>query len=329
MTMIRRAAILLLAMLLSGSALAEVYEGVTCAASSVFVSADTSGLLKRADVQVGSRVEEGQVLCTLQGERIFSAVDGSVSILHAQVGDEISGTAIELMPIERFVIHCTVEKAYQNSETTLIHSGETVYVKCTADGSHRAIGVVTAVDGSEYRVLTLGGELYPGEAVYLYRDESFSARQRVGIGTVVVNDTFACEGSGTLTALNVSEGDTVERGQLLCEVNGGEICAPVSGIVVSLSAREGEQIQKDQVVAEIVPDDRVWVEIQVDESDISAIAPGETALLMPAGVDEDQAFCGVVEGMTWVAEDGCYTVRITPAEDVSLPLGMSVSVRIG
>ena len=326
--MFRKLTALLLALLMIPAALAEVYEGTTAAMSTLTVTSEIAGTAQSVPVSVGSRVSAGDALAELSGEKAFAARDGQVSLLYAEAGDTADGTVLELSPMERYQIHCTVDKAYQSAQSTLVHSGETLYIRCTADGTHRAVGVVTQVNGEEYRVLTLGGELYVGETVYLYRDDAFTTAQRVGIGTVVVSDTQPYEATGTLTRLCVAEGDGVERGQLLYEIDGGSIQSPVSGIVTSLKIQPGDAVEKGQAVAGIVPDGQVCVEIQVEESEAAGITAGQTATLTPVGLDDDQSFTGTVASTAWVAEDGLYTVRILPEAGTSLPLGMSVTVRI-
>ena len=327
MRMIKKLLTLALALLLPTTALAEVYEGTTAALSTVTVTAGTSGLVQGIDAVAGSRVDAGDALVSLKAERVFASQDGTVSLVNARVGDAVDGTLLEVTPLNRYQIHCTVDKAYQSAEATLVHSGETVYVRCTTDGTHRAIGLLTRVDGSEYRVITLGGELYLGETVYLYRDEAFTASQRIGIGTVVANDAQGYEASGTVTGLWVEECDEVERGQLLYEVNGGTVDAPVSGIVTSVSVKAGEAVEEGQAVAEIVPDGQVCVEIQVGEGEASKFSKEQRVTLTQTYDAEEKAFGGTVVGSAWLAEDALYTVRILPDAGMQLPLGMSVTVR--
>ena len=323
----KKLTILLLALMLAASALAEAYEGTTAPLSTAVVTAGASGIVQALDAEVGSHVNAGDGMASMKPERAFAARDGSVSLVNAGEGGKIDGTLLELMPLERYMIHCTVDKAYQSAESTLVHSGETVYVRCTTDGSHRAVGVLTQIEGAEYQVVTLGGELYLGEAVYLYRSDAFTASQRIGIGTVVSNDTQGYEASGTVSRLLVDEGDTVERGQLLYEVNGGTVDAPVSGIVTSVSVKAGEAVEEGQAVAEIVPDGRVCVEIQVGEGEASKFSKGQRVTLTQTYDAEEKAFGGTVVGSAWLAEDALYTVRILPDAGMQLPLGMSVTVR--
>lgn len=327
--MLKRCAALLLALIcLCGAALAEVYEGQTAALSTVRVQAEQDGDVEAVPVLAGQRVTEGEPLVRLRADKTFAAQDGTVSIVYAEAGDDVSGAVLELAPVERYTVYCTVDKAYQSSESTLIHSGETVYAKCTADGTHRAVGVVTQVDGEEYKVLMIGGELYVGETVYLYRDADFTAQQRVGIGTVLASDTQPYEAEGALTLLRVAAGDAVERGQLLYAIGGGEITAPVGGIVASVSCQPGDAVQTNQTVAEIVPDGEIGVEIRVDETDVAKIRVGSAAQLIFAGQEDEDAVSGTVVEISAIADSGEYTVRIRPETDAVLPLGLSVEARI-
>lgn len=325
--MMKKLTILLLTLMLTASALAEAYEGTTALLSTAVVTASASGIVQSLDVEVGSRVEAGEAMVSLKPERVFAAQDGSISLVNATEGDRIDGTLLELMPLERYLIYCTVSKAYQSAESTLVHSGETVYVRCTTDGSHRAVGVLTEIDGEEYRVLTLGGELYLGETVYLYRSDTFAASQRIGIGTVVSNEIQGYEAIGTVSCLLVDEGDEVERGQLLYEINGGTIEAPVSGIVTAIEVSAGEAVDEDQTVAEIVPDGQVCVEIHVEETEASSFSRGQRVTLTQTFDASERTCGGTVIDSAWLAEDALYTVRILPDADTSLPLGMSVTVR--
>ena len=323
----KKLTILLLALMLTASALAEAYEGTTAPLSTAVITAGISGIVQTLGVEVGSHVKSDDAMATLKPERVFAAQDGSISLINAREGDKIDGTLLDLTPLERYLIYCTVNKAYQSAESTLVHSGETVYVRCTTDGSHRAVGVLTEIEGAEYRVVTLGGELYLGETVYLYRSDAFTASQRIGIGTVVSNDTQSYEASGTVSRLMVDEGDAVERGQLLYEVNGGTIDAPVSGIVTAINVKAGDTVEEGQAVAEIVPDGQVCVEIQVGEGEASGFSKGQRVALMQTFDADEKTFDGTVIESAWLAEDALYTVRILPDEGLQLPLGMSVTVR--
>ena len=319
-------ALLLGLMCFAVPALAEVYEGSTGARVTETALAQTGGVVETVSAEVGMRVEAGDALFQLSSDRTFASQDGTVSLVNAEPGDAVSGTVLEIMPTERYTVYCTVDKAYQSVQSTLVHSGETVYARCTSDGTHRAVGIVTQIDGAEFTVLTLGGELYVGETVYLYRDADFTAARRVGIGTALTADPEIYEGEGRLTLLRVSAGDTVERGQLLYATDGGEIAAAAGGIVSSLSCRVGDAIAEEDIVAEIVPEDAVCVQISVDEGAAATLRPGDSAYITLAGQEDELP--ATVADVSGIDDSGQYTVRVTPAQALSLPLGMSAAVRI-
>lgn len=324
--MLKRSITLLFAALwLAVPALAEVYQGETEALSRVAVIAETEGTVSGTACAEGQCVPDGQTICTLRPEKVFSETDGTVSIVYAGVGDSVSGTVLEILPEEKYTVYCTVDKAYDSAAAKLVHSGETVYLRCTKDGSHRGVGIVTQIDGKEYTVLTIGGEFYVGETVYLFRSADFAAAGRIGIGTVTVTDTLVYEAKGELTRLRVAEGDSVERGQLLYETGGGDIASPAGGIVTSLSVRSGDAVSEGQTIAEIVPFDEVCAVIRVDEKAAAAIAPGDGAVLAFGG-REDETVLGTVIDVSRIPESGTYAVRIRPDDTGRvIPLGMSVT----
>ena len=86
-------------------------------------------------------------------------------------------------------------------------------------------------------------------------------------------------------ALHVSDGDTVERGQLLFETVSGDldglyaagstIVSTVSGVVASVNASAGATLNKGDTVLSVYPDDSLEIEIDVEEYDLGSIAVGD------------------------------------------------------
>ena len=177
-------------------------------------------------------------------------------------------------------------------------------------------------------MLIRGGEFYVGETVYRYRDQNFTPEQRVGIGTVLTSAVEAYEASGKLAGIRVSEGDYVERGQLLFEMNGGTIAAGIDGIVTSVSARVGDTVNENQSIGEIAPAEALCVEIQVDETAAGTIRVGDRAEMIPAGQEDEEPLTGTVMEIGNIAESDQYTVRIRLDGDRLLPLGISVEVQL-
>ena len=88
----KKLTILLLALMLAASALAEAYEGTTAPLSTAVVTAGASGIVQALDAEVGSHVNAGDVMASMKPERAFAARDGSVSLVNAGEGDKIDGT---------------------------------------------------------------------------------------------------------------------------------------------------------------------------------------------------------------------------------------------
>lgn len=315
--------------MLTSAALAEVYEGTVVAASEIQVTAASGGALEALNAEIGSTVSEGDVLGSLRTTRVFASQDGTVASIQASEGDEIDGTVMEIYPMERYQIYCTVDKAYQSAESTLVHSGEQVYIKCTTNGTHRGVGLITQIEGDEYRVLAVGGELYVGETVYLYRDEDFSAKQRVGIGTVVTSDTEIYEAEGKIVRMHVKEGEYVERGELLFEIADGntEILAPENGLIMETAVQQGDHVEADQTVLTLVPEGQFCIEIYADEASAAQLTEGDAVeIIYPSDVQE-QIRKGVVAEISHIAEESSYRVKILPEITEGLKLGMTAEVR--
>lgn len=311
------------------SALAEVYTGSTIALSAITVEAETDGILTGVYAQAGSIVQAGDALAAIATEKVFAAQDGVVARIHADAGDYCDSTVMEINPMAQYQIYCTVDQAYASADTMLVHSGEMVYIKCTADGSHRGTGVITQIDGSEYRVLATGGEFYVGETVYLYRDSEFSKKQRIGIGTVVQNDVQAYAAEGTIVRMHVSEGEYIERGELLFEYAASDQTvqlAAADGIVTEAFAAQGDFVAAGDALMEIVSADQIYVRIQVDEESAAQISAGDPAELVYRMDPTETALAGTVARVSYIAEDDTYAIDIRPAETAQLRLGLTVDV---
>lgn len=323
------ALVAVIALAMGGGALAEVYEGCCVAATLVPVLAQSSGTLVQTNVVLGQQVSAGDVLTSVGVQRVFADRDGSVARIHRD-GDSV---AVEVEPVEKYTVYCTVDGAYQSATSTLVHVGEEVYLRCTANGSHRAVGTITRLDGDEYRVEVTGGELYVGETVYLYRDTDFSTAQRVGIGTVVQSDVERYEAQGQSVEVCVSEGEAVQRGELLLTYAQGsspQAVADVDGVVAEVLAEAGARVEEGQILYRIAAADALQAEIFVDEEAVAQFRSGARVTMVLASSADECTLEGEVADVSYIAEDGLYAVRIQPTGDsagTQLRLGMRVAVR--
>ena len=318
--------------MLTNTALAEVYEGTTVAASSTEVEAAASGILREMNVFAGSIVSEGDVLGDISTTKVFASQDGTVARIHVSEGDSSEGTVMEIAPVEQYLIYCTADEAYESAESMLVHSGERVFIKCTSDGTHRGAGLITEIDDAEYRVLATGGEFYVGETVYLYRDSEFTSKQRVGIGTVVGSDVESYDAEGTMIRLHVAEGEYVERGELLFEYADSEetqMKAETDGVITEIFVQQGARVEKGEKLMSLAAYDEICVEIKVDEAAAGRINKGDAAQLIYADDLTETPVMGTVESVAHIAEAEMYAVRIRPDDASGIRLGMTVTVRIG
>ena len=328
--MLKKSLSLLAALALAASpALAEPYAGATVASRTTALVSASGGVLESLSLLPGQSVEAGETVGSTRAEKVFAAWDGTVALCHAEAGDSVDGTVLEISPTSRYTVYCTVDGAYGDPETQLVHTGEQLYLRCTANGTHKAVGIVTSIDGAEYQVEVIGGELYVGETVYLYRDADFSAAQRVGVGTAVVAEPIAYSTSGTLIELCVQEGEEVERGELLftfAQSDGTQIVSPASGVIVRVLASPGDVLQASQSVAELVQPNDVRIQVQLSAADATRIQIGDAAAYIRADDPSETPRSAIVEGVSAIADGEGYVALLVP-EDSDLPLGLSIEVR--
>lgn len=311
--------------LLTAAACADTWPGSVVAADTVTAVSPADGTAEGLSLTVGQAVAEGEFLGSVRAEKVFSPVAGTVAAIHSEIGDQVDGTVLEIDPVSRYSVTCTVENVARTPETALIHMGETVWMKCTADGSHMARGRVVAISGAAFTVEATAGELYVGEAVSVYRDEAFTADRRVGKGTVTAQDTVKVTGKGVLLGLRFAVGDRVDKGQWLFSLAGSEdtfITAPAAGVVIAVSASEGSALRENGSVAEIATATALRITVAADET--GRFTVGSVWYYTRGDDPHETHYPCTVRRVLLASGEGTATVELT-AED-ALPIGMSVLV---
>jgi multidrug resistance efflux pump len=290
----KKATMIMLALLVCAlPAFAEsgAFAGEVVAAKEVSVSAPCDGTVGYA-VRAGERIGEGDLVATYETEKVYATGDGTVAAVWAAEGEEISGTLIEIEPIEKYTVYCAISGAYESVDTCFVQPGETVYIKCTADGTHRGTGTITSVDGEEYMVATTGGEFYVGETVYLYRDADFTYSQRIGIGTLIYADNVQYEADGTVIRLYIQASERVERGQLLYETlsaDAVEVTAPASGIVLSVGGATESEAEASDAADSLAGAEDISETATAAKTDSDAAQSSEAATAAQGGSSDEQA----------------------------------------
>lgn len=337
-------------MLLPGSALAEVsFEGTVSSAGTRVVSAPFGGTVGSVSVKAGDRVQAGDMVAEVETTKVYAPQSGTITGIFAQEGDALAevseryGAALYIAPERKYSVTADIEKAYNSSASKYVNIGETVYLSCTSDGGHSAVGVITGVQGTEYTVETTQGELKMGETVNVYRSQEHTSKSRIGRGSVSRTSELAVTGEGSLIKLHVSDGETVERGQLLFETvqgsldglyaTGSEMTSDINGIVASVSVQEGEAINKGATLISVYPEDAMQVEILVDEYDLSAVAEGDSVeILFGYDAQTARSVQGVVRMISSISasesSETAYRAYIDFEATEDIRLGMSAVVNI-
>lgn len=339
---------LLLALLATASA-QTVFEGSVVSGESAFVAAAFGGMVESLSVSAGDRVQQGQKVGKLATTKVYAPCDGTVSGVFGQEGDategvtERYGAVLYLEPVRKYTITATTEKAYNLSENKFVHIGETVYLCCTADGSHQGSGLVTGFseDGKSFFVEVCAGEFCMEETVGIFRGADHAAATRIGRGTVAATAPVAVKASGSILDLHVENGDPVERGELLFETvtgtldglyaPGSEIVCDCSGIVSSVDAPAGTAVEKGGKLFTVYPDEALAVSVPVAEADLSLISVGQKVRVEFAWDPEQTTlFDGEVVSLSYVnsAESGepVYAAKVAFEPDDSVRIGMTVLV---
>ena len=311
----------------AAGALADSWNGSVTALETVQVTSPAEGVLERLDLETGAWATEGEDAGAVRAEKVFAPFDGTVVSVGAEEGDRVSGTVLEISPVSLYTVTCTVTDVAKTPENALIHVGETLYVRCTADGSHRAEAVVTAVTGAEFTAETTAGELYVGETVWLYRDAAYDSASRVGKGTVTAHDPLTVSADGVVTVLRVQPGDRVERGQWLLSVSSSgddAVVVPGTGIVTGVKAAAGDQVKEDQELAEIAVSCAIRAEVSADEA--ALFEAGQAwAYIRGDDLHETLRPCRVSRVLADMG-DASAVVEFIPEDETVLPVGMNVTI---
>ena len=349
---------LLLALALPLAAQAEtVFAGEVTAETAQVIAAPYGGLVEDVRVRVGDSVKIGDPIATVETSKTYASTDGTVSGVFAREGDSADGVKTQygalvyIEPINRYTLECSTEKGYNSSENRYIHIGESVFLKCTKDGSHQGRGVVTGLDEKEDNKFTVdvtGGEFYMGETVDIYRSEDYASASRIGRGTVGRTKTVAVNAEGSVLKMHVKAGDTVERGELLFETVAGtldglyapdkQVVSDTAGVIATVDAGNGTSVEKDAKIATIYPNDAMQIKMVISEADLMDVTVGGKAEIeFNWDADSGRRFEGTISSISYLSEkqsDGAasqsaqYVAYVDFTPDETVRIGMTVIVYV-
>ena len=348
---------LLLALALPLAAQAEtVFAGEVTAGTTQVIAAPYGGLVEDVRVRVGDSVKIGDPIATVETRKTYASTDGTVSGVFAREGDSADGVKTQygalvyIEPINRYTLECSTEKGYNSSENRYIHIGESVFLKCTKDGSHQGRGVtgLDEKDDNKFTVEVTGGEFYMGETVDIYRSGDYASASRIGRGTVGRTKTVAVNAEGSVLRMHVKAGDTVERGELLFETVTGtldglyapdkQVVSDAAGVIATVDAGNGTSVEKDAKIATIYPNDAMQIKMVISEADLMDVTVGGKAEIeFNWDADSGRRFEGTISSISYLSEkqsDGAasqsaqYVAYVDFTPDETVRIGMTVIVYV-
>ena len=339
---------LLLALALPLAAQAEtVFAGEVTAGTTQVIAAPYGGLVEDVRVRVGDSVKIGDPIATVETGKTYASTDGTVSGVFAREGDSADGVKTQYGAL----VYIEPINRYNSSENRYIHIGESVFLKCTKDGSHQGRGVVTGLDEKEdnkFTVEVTGGEFYMGETVDIYRSGDYASASRIGRGTVGRTKTVAVNAEGSVLKMHVKAGDTVERGELLFETVTGtldglyapdkQVVSDTAGVIATVDAGNGTSVEKDAKIATIYPNDAMQIKMVISEADLMDVTVGGKAEIeFNWDADSGRRFEGTISSISYLSEkqsDGAasqsaqYVAYVDFTPDETVRIGMTVIVYV-
>jgi len=329
------------------------FDGTVIAGETSTVFAPYGGTVKSLGLRVGQLINEGDTLAVIGTTKVFAPESGMVRGLFAEAGDSIAASDIVLYiaPASKYTVNASIDKAYSSAAAKYVRIGEPVYMKCSKDGTHRAVGIITSATGSNYTVEATGGELYLEETIYIYRNSAYVNSSLIGSGAVQRTAEIAVSGAGGLLRVHVRNGEAVERGQLLFETVEGDIdalnaadagvIAPAGGVIAEIKANAGAKVAKNGPLLTIYPRESYQIEISIPEDMLSQIAEGDAVkIYFDWYVSGDREYAGTVLSISYMktSSEGSQQQNNAPAgeaefkayikfeADANIRLGMAASV---
>ncbi len=334
------AALLCLCCLTAGSAMALEIEGKIQPAKTLTIRAPYSGMADDVEWAAGDEVLAGDALFALSTTKVYADFDGTVTGIFAQAGDSAASVAERygaLMYVERealYTAQCTTSGAASDNENKIVHAGETVYIRSTADSKREGVARVTGVSGNSYTLeVVLEDDLKLNDSIKVYRDDDFDADSCIGMGKLSRIDPVAVTAEGSVLAVHVQPGQKVARGEVLLEIvpdalNGmkggdGSVYAPQDGVLLEVLIQGGEQVAKDQVLAKYCPADALELVCSVDEEDLALIAVGDDFTVTFEALGEKGFDATVTKIAAAADENGAFAVTLALEEVQGVRIGMN------
>ena len=338
------AALLCMICLTAGMALAEgiEIEGTIQPGKRVLMTAPYSGMVTDYGFAAGDVICAGDALMALSTTKVYADFDGTVTGVFAQAGDSAASVMERygaLLYLERealYTAQCTTNGAAADNENKIVHVGETVYVRSSADSKREGVARVTGVSGNSYTLeVVLDDDLKISDSVKVYRDDGYDSDSCIGSGKISRIDPVAVTADGAVLGVHVQHGQTVKRGDLLLEVvpdaleglmgGDGNVYAQEDGVLLEVLVQGGAQVAKDQVMAAYCPAGDVKLVCSVDEEDLSLIAVGDEFVVTFDALGEKTFEAEVTKIAAAANENGTFDVTLALEKTEGVRIGMSAT----
>ena len=182
----RFAAVVFALMLVAGAACADTLtlNGTVEAGLTIPVYAPIGGTVDEVCVEKGMHVSAGDILFSYRTEKTYDSGEGVVTGVFAKAGDDAEivteqyGADLYIEGTTIYSVSASTSKAYSSAETTIVHTGETVYLLCRTDAKRYGTGIITTVDGTSYTVHVTEGNFIIGDSVTVFRDSAYIRKNK-------------------------------------------------------------------------------------------------------------------------------------------------------
>ena len=370
-------------------------DGTITAADTYTVKPMVKGTVLTADFEVGDIVSKGDVLYTIdssdastnlekasialqQAQRsydktvdrqfVHAEVDGTVSSLKVAKGDEVSSG--QEVAVIRDSSKMMLSLQFPAADAANFSVGQSADV--VLDGTFETLkGTITAITGTDE--LSTGNLLVRTVTIRVNNAGGLTTAQAAtanvnGVSSIA-SATFAYQAERTLTApaagtvssINVQEGDDVTKGDILIELSGDDltesiqsasetlrsaeismqnqqdtmsnyiITSPISGTIIEKDAQQGEALTSGSTLCVIYDLNYLEMVINVDELQISSLSVGQKVQLTADAVT-DKTYVGTVTRVSMKGSSSggttTYPITIRIDETDGLRPGMNANAEI-
>ena len=364
-------------------------------ANTYTVKSLVDGKILTGGFEEGDKVEEGDVLYTIdssdastnlekasialqQAQRSYdktvdlqyvrAEVDGTVSSLKVAKGDQVtSGQEVAVIRDSSKMLLNLLFPAADAANFSVGQSADVVL-----DGTFETLkGTVTAVTGTDE--LSTGNLLVRTVTIRVNNAGGLTTAQAAtasinGVSSIA-SATFAYQAertltalaSGTVSAINVQEGDAVSKGDILIELTGDDltesiqsaseslrsaeismqnlqdtmsnytITSPISGTIIEKNAKAGDALSAGSDLCTIFDLSYLEMTLNVDELQVSSLSVGQSVQVTADAVP-DKTYTGVVTrvSMKGTSNGGTttYPVKVRIDETDGLRPGMNANAEI-